>query len=444
MKDEAKKALIHSLRAFPYNWSAWQDLLSLCSTVTELNELKELQLPEHWMTSFFLGAAYLEVQQNEASLQHYERLQAHFPSSAYIQSQIATCHYNLQKFDVSQAAFEEVLRREPYRLTSLDTYSNILYVKEESAALSRLARQAVKIDKYTPEACCIVGNYYSLKAEHEKAVIYYQRALGLNRQFVPALILMGHEFMEMKNTSAAIDAYRTAVTLNPRDYRAWYGLGQTYEMLNLHFYAILYYKRVLGLKPEDARIWTALGQCYQRLSRLTEAVKCYEKAYCHGDKDRIALPRLAQLHRDMGKMKVAAAYYGQVLAASGEVGRNIAQAAAGLAKEVGVPPDPEAEEARDELMAQTPSEEPLGGFHSAGSGVGLTLIVIEALHFLLTFYHSEGRTEECEAIAMRLLDTAGPERDEAKAMLWTLRSEAETGTQQPGPVRIPPGSGWVL
>ena len=48
----------------------------------------------------------------------------------------------------------------------------------------------------------IIGNYYSLKGEHEKAVIYFQRALSLNRHFTPAWILMGHEFMEMKNTSA--------------------------------------------------------------------------------------------------------------------------------------------------------------------------------------------------------------------------------------------------
>ena len=32
----------------------------------------------------------------------------------------------------------------------------------------------LRIDKYTPEACSIIGNYYSLKGEHEKAVVYFQ------------------------------------------------------------------------------------------------------------------------------------------------------------------------------------------------------------------------------------------------------------------------------
>lgn len=90
-------------------------------------------------------------------------------------------------------------------------YSDILYVKESKAELSQLAHMAAKNDKYRPETCCIIGNYYSLKvgqayhlslsstfngeplymwslmvwqAQHEKAVIYFQRALKLNRKFL--------------------------------------------------------------------------------------------------------------------------------------------------------------------------------------------------------------------------------------------------------------------
>lgn len=54
-------------------------------------------------------------------------------------------------------------------LQGVDTYSNILYVKEQVAALSHLAHRCVLTDKYTPQTCCIIGNYYSLKAQHEKA-----------------------------------------------------------------------------------------------------------------------------------------------------------------------------------------------------------------------------------------------------------------------------------
>lgn len=56
-----------------------------------------------------------------------------------------------------------------------------------------------------------LGNYYSLRTEHQKAVLYFQRALRLNPQYLAAWTLMGHEYVELKNTSAAIQSYRQAI-----------------------------------------------------------------------------------------------------------------------------------------------------------------------------------------------------------------------------------------
>lgn len=55
------------------------------------------------------------------------------------------------------------------------------------------------------------GNHYSLRAEHEKAVKYFRRATQLDRTYLSAWTLMGHEYVEMKNSQAAIEAYRRAV-----------------------------------------------------------------------------------------------------------------------------------------------------------------------------------------------------------------------------------------
>lgn len=50
------------------------------------------------------------------------------------------------------------------------------------------------------------------RSQHEKAVQYFQRALKLNPNYLSAWTLMGHEFMELKNTNAAIDCYRKAIS----------------------------------------------------------------------------------------------------------------------------------------------------------------------------------------------------------------------------------------
>ena len=55
----------------------------------------------------------------------YRRVQHVKNPSSHIGRRIPT-----RNFDSSQAAFEEMRKKDPYRLTSLDTYSNILFVKE--------------------------------------------------------------------------------------------------------------------------------------------------------------------------------------------------------------------------------------------------------------------------------------------------------------------------
>lgn len=77
--------------------------------------------------------------------------------------------------------------------------------------LADLAAHCVNIDKYRAETCCVIGNYYSVRHEHEEAVLYFQRALKLDPNFISAWTLMGHEYMELSNHSAAIQAYRKAL-----------------------------------------------------------------------------------------------------------------------------------------------------------------------------------------------------------------------------------------
>ena len=65
----------------------------------------------------------------------------------------------------------------------------------------------VKIDRYTSVSCSVLGNFYSLRGDHSMAVVYFQRAVRLDKDNHSAWILLGHEFIELKNCTLAIDAY---------------------------------------------------------------------------------------------------------------------------------------------------------------------------------------------------------------------------------------------
>lgn len=107
----------------------------------------------------------------------------------------------------------------------MDNYLNVLYVKELFVEFLYLVYYLVVIDKYIFEICCVVGNYYSLKSMYVKVVVYFKCVLKFNLWYLSVWILMGYEYVEMKNLVVVIDVYRYVVDINSRDYRAWYGLG---------------------------------------------------------------------------------------------------------------------------------------------------------------------------------------------------------------------------
>ena len=93
---------------------------------------------------------------------------------------MAIAYHNMRQVEEAVTYFKQLSEVDPYRLDNMDTYSDLLYVKEQRVELAHLAHKTNMIDKYRTETCCVIGNYYSLRSQHEKAVVYFQRALKLN------------------------------------------------------------------------------------------------------------------------------------------------------------------------------------------------------------------------------------------------------------------------
>jgi anaphase-promoting complex subunit 8 len=320
--EAARRVLCAAVSAAPLLWCAWHELALIVdderddgltrtasSSPPALARAQPLALPAHWMRALFAVRAHRQLEHNVACVRLCVALERTFPRSSWLRAEHAIALYNLREIDAAAALFEKQLLEEPSRLDNLvsarwsiaracvrdrdaracqDSYSNILYVNEESGKLSMLAHRATSIDRYRPETCYIVGNYYSMKGEHAKAIVYFKRALRLDPRHLGTWTLVGHEYVELKNTEAAVEAYRKAVDANRRDYRAWYGLGQTYEILKMPLYALHYFRCAAAVRPFDARMWCSLGSCFEQLARIAEAIRCYERAVGNNDREGVA------------------------------------------------------------------------------------------------------------------------------------------------------------
>jgi anaphase-promoting complex subunit 8 len=286
--------------------------------------------------------------------------------------------------------------------------------------LAFLAQLCTHTDKFRPETCCVVGNYYSLKSEHEKAVVYFRRALTLDRNFLSAWTLMGHEYIEMKNTHAAIESYRRAVDVNRKDYRAWYGLGQTYEVLEMHSYALFYYQRAASLRPFDPKMWMAVGQCFGRIGRLDNGIRAHKRALVAGSYyeggagssfgsqevltggvlDPEVLYQIALLYERQSRLEEAAEYMELT-----------------LAQEEG----PDNSEDLSEYGAS-------GGKEGIPMGVGVTPTTSKARMWLAKWEFMRQNYQRVMELANELCQD-GVEVEEAKALVRDVRARIERGKE---------------
>ncbi|KAF7376203.1 Anaphase-promoting complex subunit 8 [Mycena sanguinolenta] len=326
-RDEAIESAILSIAGFPWNWATWTLLGSCIEDGEELSAiLPLLPLPStHPLVQMFQVKVMNELHipsDNELGL--CDQLLSYFPGSLWVMSLRACALYYSHEFKPAQAQFERILAIDPSRVEDIDIYSNILYVTDGRLKLSRLANEFLASDRDRPEVCALVGNLHSLRGEHGKSVQYFHRATQLDRTYLAAWTLMGHEYVEMKNSHAAIESYRRAVEVNRKDYRAWYGIGQAYELLNMHQYAMYYYHYATALRPYDVRLWQAQGMCYEEMGKLREAAECFKRALITADPHEITINlRLANLYNTMQDYPESVAYHRRVVEVCQANGRSI-------------------------------------------------------------------------------------------------------------------------
>ncbi|CAG8602031.1 13542_t:CDS:2 [Dentiscutata erythropus] len=251
---DLKDIFIESVCKYQYNWSAWLELGSCITTKDTLEEIC-LRLPDTFMTKFFRIYVTVELSGTPKSFKDLvdHDLKENFANNKFLQTQEAIMYYNNRDYDRAEVIFDEIIKSDPYRVDEMDVYSNILYVMERKIGkLSYLAHMCTYTDKYRSETMCVI-----------------------------AWTLMGHEYMELKNTHAAVISYKRAMP----------------------YYALYYYQHSSAIRPSDARMWTRLAALYEQTNAPTEATKAYTRSLSCTDIDvnseTQAIVKLASLYASL-------------------------------------------------------------------------------------------------------------------------------------------------
>ena len=462
----AREWLIRAVNKNPFHWGAWEELATLLPATNDtMDDRVRQSLPENIMTMVFHIHLSIDLSTSSdasSTFNSLDQLLQIFPTSTFLSTALALLHYHSKDFEAAAQIFQQILTTHPFRLDALDHYSNILYVMADRPKLSFLAHLATSTDKFRPETCCVVGNYYSLCSQHEKAVVYFRRALTLDKNFLSAWTLMGHEYVEMKNTHGAIESYRRAVDLNRKDYRAWYGLGQAYEVLDMAFYALFYYQRAAALRPYDPNMWQAVGSCYAKMGRVEQSIKALKRALIagtyhetvtptptnsfntsissqpsvRGGKQQKAAPtgrklldpeilyQIATLYEKLGDTEEAARFMELTVAQeTGSTAKRVSKASA-AARRYSVNDDDIADDVTEVLSDDSQSDAENVEAGGDGFGVGTTATTSKARLWLARWAVKRGDLDMAELLAEELC-MDGYEVEEAKGLVREVRGRRE-------------------
>lgn len=217
----------------------------------------------------------------------------------------AAALYNLKEYRRSEEIFEKIVASDVFDTEYMDLYSNILYLNKDMR-LGLLAQRMLKINKYRPETHITIGNYYSLRKDHVRAIEHFLKAIDLGPQHAISYTLIGHEYMELKNTANAIKFYTKSIRANESDYRAWFGMAQAYSSLKMYEYSLVFFKKSVDMRPEDGFLWLNMGLAYSKLKR-DDALKCFLRAVSLDEVE--GLLHAADFHKSMKKYTDAVRFY---------------------------------------------------------------------------------------------------------------------------------------
>ena len=145
-------------------------------------------------------------------------------------------------------------------------------------AAQQIYRQILAVEPNHADAIHLLGVIAHQMGEHETAVEYIERAIGLKGSAPAFHNNLGGAYRALRRIPEAIACYRRALEVKPDYAEAHNNLGNAFKDQGKLDEAVACYRRALELKPDYAEAHNNLGVALKDQEKLDEAVACYHRA----------------------------------------------------------------------------------------------------------------------------------------------------------------------
>jgi tetratricopeptide (TPR) repeat protein len=149
------------------------------------------------------------------------------------------------------------------------------------------------------------GVVYAKEGNHQQAIAYYTKAIGLNSAIAEYYYGRAVSYCALGMHQEEIDDYTDGIRLNPEQ-AAYCNRANAYFALGKFREAIKDYDEIISLNPKYARAYNGLGNAYDKLGDLQRALWYYAKAIGLKPTEACFYANRASIWTDLGKPGQAA------------------------------------------------------------------------------------------------------------------------------------------
>ena len=171
---------------------------------------------------------------------------------------------SLQKYPEAIAAYNKAIAIDPDYLWAWnnrgEAYAELGKIEQAMVDFEK----AIKLDRaksYVP--LNNLGKLFYQQQDYARAVEYYQEAIAIRDDYIPAFIGLGNAQKNLGRADEALAAYDRAIALDNDTPEAWFGKGLVEESLREYSLAQQSYEKAFALKPD----WETAIKALQRVER---------------------------------------------------------------------------------------------------------------------------------------------------------------------------------
>ncbi|KAJ3053725.1 hypothetical protein HK097_003533 [Rhizophlyctis rosea] len=270
---------------------------------TDTEEGKQCLLQDS--VSLGKGFRALHAYNSKTALESLREVNEQQYNTAWTYCQIARAHYELTEYTKAVRAFQKARAFQPWLIESMDVYGSCLWHLKKDYELAALAKDMEALDRLAPQTWSVIGNFYSLKQEHQTAIQCFERAIQIDPHYDYAYTLLGHEFMAIEELEKAASWFWKARSRNPRSFNAWFAMGKVRDQQNKHEQAWKCYLQAENLNKNNPTLYCHMAMLKQKKQEYETALELYVKAEQLDPNNPLYRFRTAYLQSVMGELDAA-------------------------------------------------------------------------------------------------------------------------------------------